>query len=46
MIINNDSGGEGKEEGSKNNVSKKIEILVNTLKNIFNVINQIINIKS
>ena len=39
VIVNNDSRGEGKEEGSKNNASKKIEILINTLKNIFNAIN-------
>ena len=46
IIIENDSGGEGKEEDSKNNASKKTEILVNTLKNIFNIINQIVDIKS
>ena len=44
--MENDSEGEGKEEDSKNNASKKIEIPANTLKNIFNAINQIANIKS
>ena len=39
VTVNNDSKGEKKEENSKNNASKKIKILVNTLKNIFNAIN-------
>ena len=38
-MVDNDSEGEGKEEGSKNNASKKIRTLVNMLKNILNAIN-------
>ena len=45
-MVDNDSEGEGKEEGSKNNASKKIGTSANTLKNIFNAINQIADIKS
>lgn len=46
VTIDNDSGGEGKEEDSKNNASKKTGTSANTLKNILNAINQIVDIKS
>ena len=46
VTVDNDSRGEGKEEDSKNNASKKIETPANTSKNILNAINQIADIKS
>ena len=39
VTVNNDSGGEGKEEGSKNSASKETGISANTSKNILNAIN-------